>query len=40
MDLPLPVLECDGMKTLLEPADIHPDDDLSRTIALHDGQPS
>ena len=31
----MPVLKGDGMKTLLEPADIHPDDDRTRLVVSH-----
>ena len=31
----LPVLEGDGMKALLEPADIHPDDEGTRLVLTH-----
>ena len=31
----VPVLEGDGMKALLAPADIHPDDDGTRLVVSH-----
>jgi hypothetical protein len=31
----LPVLECDGMKTFLRPADIHTDDDGTGIASIH-----